>query len=76
MGDEIIGRLDARLEALEGRMERMQAMQIKQGDKIDGLTAELIRVNERIRVAIWVLTGVYTLLQGIPGILSKFGIGG
>ena len=76
MGEEIIGRIDARLEALEGRVERIQNMQAKQGDKIDGLTAELIRVNERIRVAIWALTGVYTLLQGIPGILSKFGIGG
>ena len=76
MGEEIIGRIDARLEALEGRVGRIQSMQAKQGDKIDGLTAELIRVNERIRVAIWVLTGVYTLLQGIPGILSKFGIGG
>ena len=65
MGEEIIGRLDARLEALEGRMERMQAMQVKQGDKIDVLTAELIRVNERIRVAIWVLGVVYTFTQGI-----------
>lgn len=75
MGDEIIGRLDARLEALEGRMERMQAMQIKQGDKIDGLTAELIRVNERIRVAIWVLGVVYTFTQGI-GLWAKLGLGG
>ena len=75
MGDEIIGRLDARLEALEGRMERMQAMQIKQGDKIDGLTAELIRVNERIRVAIWVLGVVYTFTQGI-GLWAKLGPGG
>ena len=75
MGEEIIGRLDARLEALEGRMERMQAMQIKQGDKIDGLTAELIRVNERIRVAIWVLGVVYTFIQGI-GFWVKLGLGG
>lgn len=75
MGEEIIGRLDARLEALEGRMERMQAMQIKQGDKIDGLTAELIRVNERIRVAIWVLGVVYTFTQGI-GLWAKLGLGG
>ena len=75
MGEEIIGRLDARLEALEGRMERMQAMQIKQGDKIDGLTAELIRVNERIRVAIWVLGVVYTFTQGI-GLWAKLGPGG
>ena len=75
MGEEIIGRLDARLEALEGRMERIQAMQIKQGDKIDGLTAELIRVNERIRVAIWVLGVVYTFTQGI-GLWAKLGPGG
>lgn len=75
MGDEIIGRLDARLEALEGRMERIQAMQTKQGDKIDGLTAELIRVNERIRVAIWVLGVVYTFTQGI-GLWAKLGLGG
>ena len=75
MGEEIIGRLDDRLEALEGRMERMQAMQIKQGDKIDGLTAELIRVNERIRVAIWVLGVVYTFTQGI-GLWAKLGPGG
>ena len=75
MGDEIIGRLDARLEALEGRMERIQAMQTKQGDKIDGLTAELIRVNERIRVAIWVLGVVYTFTQGI-GLWAKLGPGG
>ena len=75
MGEEIIGRLDARLEALEGRMERMQVMQIKQGDKIDGLTAELIRVNERIRVAIWVLGVVYTFIKGI-GLWAKLGPGG
>ena len=75
MGDEIIGRLDARLEALEGRMERIQAMQTKQGDKIDGLTAELIRVNERIRVAIWVLGVIYTFTQGI-GLWAKLGLGG
>ena len=75
MGDEIIGRLDARLEALEGRMERIQAMQTKQGDKIDGLTAELIRVNERIRVSIWVLGVVYTFTQGI-GLWAKLGLGG
>lgn len=75
MGEEIIGRLDARLEALEGRMERIQAMQTKQGDKIDGLTAELIRVNERIRVAIWVLGVVYTFTQGI-GLWAKLGLGG
>ena len=75
MGEEIIGRLDARLEALEGRMERIQAMQTKQGDKIDGLTAELIRVNERIRVAIWVLGVVYTFTQGI-GLWAKLGPGG
>ena len=75
MGDEIIGRLDARLEALEGRMERIQAMQTKQGDKIDGLAAELIRVNERIRVAIWVLGVVYTFTQGI-GLWAKLGLGG
>ena len=75
MGDEIIGRMDARLEALEGRMERIQVMQIKQGDKIDGLAAELIRVNERIRVAIWVLGVVYTFTQGI-GLWAKLGLGG
>ena len=75
MGEEIIGRIDARLEALEGRVERIQNMQAKQGDKIDGLTAELIRVNERIRVAIWVLGVIYTFTQGI-GLWTKLGLRG
>lgn len=75
MGDEAVARIDAKLEALEGRVTRMQEMQAKQGDKIDGLTAELIRVNERIRVAIWVLGVVYTFTQGI-GLWAKLGLGG
>lgn len=75
MGEEIIGRIDARLEALEGRVGRIQNMQAKQEDKIDGLTAELIRVNERIRVAIWVLGVIYTFTQGI-GLWAKLGLGG
>ena len=72
----IVVRIEAKLDALEGRVERMQEALLKQGDKIDVINTEFIRINERISVAIWVLTGVYTILQGIPGILAKFGIGG
>lgn len=77
MGDEmIVARIDAKLDALEGRVGRMQEALLKQEAKIDKINTEFIRINERISVAIWVLTGVYTILQGIPGIFAKFGIGG
>lgn len=76
MGDEAVARIGAKLEALEGRVARMQEMQAKHDAKIDELNIKFVQISERISVGIWVLTGVYTLLQGIPGILSKFGIGG
>ena len=77
MGDEmLVARIDAKLDALEGRVGRIQEALLKQEAKIDEINTKFIRINERISVAIWVLTGVYTILQGIPGIFAKFGVGG